>query len=258
MFIHVSPTKFALGQNSCPVDDTELDGLCLIVKNQIKEKLKDIQFGAGTSDCWSSFNMDSFMCVTLHYIDKDWNLCRVTPAVLELNGSHTGQKISAIIRKEVSDVTNEKFILSAVTHDNGSDENKSCDIIFGDEEGDVRCIAHTMQLSVIESLAISLFNSDILKARYIVKKIRKCQKLRAALKNLLKDEFIELVLDCVTRWGSMYEMLEAFYKKWPQLKQTHEMYRSEFETSFPDVNIIEAFIKVGFFSSLLFHSCFYF
>ena len=44
------------------------------VKEYVKSKLQSAERVAITSDTWTSVAMESYMSVTTHYIDEEWNL----------------------------------------------------------------------------------------------------------------------------------------------------------------------------------------
>jgi hypothetical protein len=53
---------------------------------QIRERLKTVDYIAATTDGWTSREDDRFVSLTLHYIDDDWKLCEVLAAVAHLPG----------------------------------------------------------------------------------------------------------------------------------------------------------------------------
>ncbi|MHA7927796.1 MAG: hypothetical protein ACX936_21570, partial [Marinobacter sp.] len=62
------------------------------MKELIQEKVQDFSM---TTDIWSSRTMQSFMAVTMHAIDNDFNLINLTLAVQPLRGRHTAALISS-------------------------------------------------------------------------------------------------------------------------------------------------------------------
>lgn len=68
----------------------------------------------------------------------------------------------------------------------------------------MRCAAHTLQLSIPDVFKLKRLKSIINKSWSLVKTLRLPKHL-GTLKNMnLKRP----VIDCVTRWGSTYDMLE--------------------------------------------------
>lgn len=68
----------------------------------------------------------------------------------------------------------------------------------------IRCVAHTLQLAVIDSLKGSTVEKLLNKVRVLVKKLRNQTYLYLIKKEKLKSP----VLDCLTRWHSTLDMLE--------------------------------------------------
>ena len=64
------------------------------VKNLIQE-YTDASL-AITTDIWSSRSQDSYISLTVHFVDKQFRLHRWTPAVTVFNQSHTGENIQQI------------------------------------------------------------------------------------------------------------------------------------------------------------------
>ena len=54
----------------------------------------DIKSVAFTTDIWTSRSQDSYISLTLHFIDKFWHLHRLTPFVKPFPQRHTGVNIS--------------------------------------------------------------------------------------------------------------------------------------------------------------------
>ena len=52
-----------------------------------------------TCDIWSSVKMESFMALTIHYIDSKWKLCHFVLDIFNFTGSHTGTAIFEEISK---------------------------------------------------------------------------------------------------------------------------------------------------------------
>ena len=47
------------------------------IKSEIQQKINDqhFTFYAGTTDLWSSITSEPYLSYTIHYIDKNWNMC---------------------------------------------------------------------------------------------------------------------------------------------------------------------------------------
>ena len=65
-----------------------LDDIASIISTV--KKSGDLKSVAFTTDVWTSRAMDPYMCLTIHFIDKNWHLHRWTPFVKPFPDSHTG------------------------------------------------------------------------------------------------------------------------------------------------------------------------
>src|SRR6266542_2992991 len=58
-----------------------------LIKNIIKNISGKIFL---TTDIWSSLKNESFLKITIHFIDENWNLKHFTLDIFQFKGSHTG------------------------------------------------------------------------------------------------------------------------------------------------------------------------
>ena len=64
-------------------------------KNLIKNYIKNIPGKVSiTTDLWSSLKNESFLGITIHFVDENWVLRHFTLDILKFEGSHTGQLIA--------------------------------------------------------------------------------------------------------------------------------------------------------------------
>ena len=92
-------------------------------KNLIKNYIKNIPGKVSiTTDLWSSLKNESFLGITIHFVDENWVLRHFTLDILKFEGSHTGQSISdkiydilSLVNKTISMTTDNasNAILSA-------------------------------------------------------------------------------------------------------------------------------------------------
>lgn len=74
---------------------------CFSIYMQERKKLKDVLTNSSqrvclTTDCWTSLQNISYMCLTAHFIDKDWKLHKriINFCVLP---SHKGKDIGKMV-----------------------------------------------------------------------------------------------------------------------------------------------------------------
>jgi hypothetical protein len=170
-----------------------------------------------TCDIWSSIKMESFIAITLHYIDSNWKLCHFVLDIFAITGSHTGTSIFEKISQLISEMHLENRVI-AITTDNGSNIVSGCKKLVEHFNPDnkitelthFRCAAHVLNLAVNEGLS-SNSNLCIKKLRKLIKKIRGSALLIDKLKHIFQSDnkkFLYPLLDIKTRWNSTFDMIE--------------------------------------------------
>ena len=121
------------------------------VKNLIQE-YTDASL-AITTDIWSSRSQDSYISLTVHFVDKQFRLHRWTPAVTVFNQSHTGENIQQILEDLLVSklhINLESWPLFA-TSDNASNMVKGIGLSALEMYA---CVNHTQQLAILDSFKI--------------------------------------------------------------------------------------------------------
>ncbi|XP_013607798.1 PREDICTED: zinc finger BED domain-containing protein RICESLEEPER 1-like [Brassica oleracea var. oleracea] len=177
-----------------------------------------------TSDLWTSVKREGYMCVTAHYIDRNWKLNSKILTFCALPPPHTGMNVAVQLLESLKEWEIEKKVFS-ITLDNATSNdsmqdivksqlNLNDDLLCGGEFFHVRCAAHILNLIVQDGLKVI---GDSL------------QKVRDSVKYVLGSETCEqlfhkcvdatgvveggwLILDVPTRWNSTYYMLERAIK----------------------------------------------
>ncbi|KAM3221584.1 zinc finger BED domain-containing protein RICESLEEPER 2-like [Capsicum annuum] len=192
-----------------------------------------------TIDAWTSVQKINYMCLTAHFIDRDWvlykrilNFCPIT--------SHKGEHLAECISNCFL-YWNLDNVFS-VTVDNASSNNvaisalsKKLDIwgtnIMDDNHLHVRCMAHILNLIVQDGL--KKIGPSIKRVRQIVKYVRFSP---ARTRNFIKCYEMQkiecskiLSLDVPTRWNSTYLMLKAA-KKSKKAFERFDLYDDNFNS----------------------------
>ena len=202
---------------------TDCYQLYLAEKLKLKAFFKsDCTRVALTTDCWTSIQNLSYMAITAHFIDNQWNFQkRIISFALIPN--HKGETIG----KKVEEALKEWGIrsVSTITVDNASSNDvaisylkrrlKNKNALLG--EGDflhMRCAAHVLNLVVMDGLKEQ--NSAISNVRNAVRFVRFSPQRALKFKECVEISRItckkSLCLDVSTRWNSTYLMLEAAEK----------------------------------------------
>lgn len=208
-----------------------ISNICKFNVDRIQNVLGSINHKlSATTDIWTAPNQDSFMAITVHWIDDSWKLHNILLDFVSVPGIHTGERLAQEFT-EVLELWNLRYKILGITLDSASNNAKMTDYL--EESGilDIgnhhKCFAHALNLACKE--AIKCFDDKIRPLRNIVKKIRYSSKRISQLKafyheNIQKkdnrdeecdemvDIFLKPTLDVETRWNSTYDMIERACK----------------------------------------------
>ncbi|XP_010412443.1 PREDICTED: zinc finger BED domain-containing protein RICESLEEPER 2-like [Camelina sativa] len=176
-----------------------------------------------TTDIWTSITTLSYMVITAHFIDMDWQLHRRIISFSPIS-DHKGETIANQFLRSLDDWGIEKVF--AITLDNASGNDKAISVLkerLGNRNNDalmmngdfmhVRCCAHILNLIANEGL--DEISKSIISVRNAVKYVRSSSSRLESFKRWVEIEKItrgSVVLDCVTRWNSTYLMLKSALK----------------------------------------------
>lgn len=115
-----------------------------------------------TTDCWTSQQQESYMIVTAHFIDNDWNLHKKIIAVFKVK-SHKGEEIGKHLQKVLLDWELDKVMTVTVDNASANDvavsylrkqmNNLNTSIAQG-KYLHMRCAAHIVNLIVSDGLKV--------------------------------------------------------------------------------------------------------
>lgn len=106
-----------------------------IVRNCIKDKLKQVSYISLTTDCWTSGNGYPFIGLTAHTINNDWKIESFCLACTSLNVDHNSVNIKNKIKQ----------ILIEITTDCGCNILKAVDTLSFNH---VPCFGHVLNTGV--------------------------------------------------------------------------------------------------------------
>ena len=170
-----------------------------------------------TTDLWTSPTNNSFISLTLHYLDADFQQKMVVLGCFPFDESHEG----SAIQERINGIVEEYGLfqkIHLVEWDNAANVVAALSTSQFDHIG---CFLHILQLVVVHAVFMqSGVDTVMKKAKRIVKFFNKSphstQQLRKCLRDLKLPE-LELVQGCKTRWSSYYNMLEVLLKVKPGL-----------------------------------------
>ncbi|KAG2729508.1 hypothetical protein I3760_01G253500 [Carya illinoinensis] len=194
---------------------------CMKLYEVEKGKLKKVFRDGGmrislTTDTWTSVQNLNYMCLTAHFIDKNWKLQKKIINFC-LIPNHRGETIGRYVESCLLDWGIDRIF--TVTVDNASSNDTAISYLkqfltgnlLGGKYMHMRCCAHILDLIVSEGLKEC--NDAITMVRNAVRYVRSSPARLEKFKRCAEKEKIDckkmLCLDVQTRWNSTYLMLEA-------------------------------------------------
>ena len=159
-----------------------------------------------TADLWSSHN-HAFIGITVHFMDRQFNLHHRTLGILRFQGSHTGIAIRNAVHSAVSRFVNISNILSITT------DGASNMIAFAEASQIPRlsCFAHSLQLIIRAGLDSVSIQTTIKACRRIVEFFRRSILANEVFhKHQQRDVKVNLSAPGLTRWSGDATMLADF------------------------------------------------
>ncbi|XP_063220505.1 E3 SUMO-protein ligase ZBED1-like [Bacillus rossius redtenbacheri] len=181
--------------------------LYTLARQQLQNKLNDVEYVAITTDVWTSLNTQSFMTVTVHFVANN----EMQSAVLEtkvLVENHTALYLSSVLKSLLTEWNLINKITAVIT--DGGPNIKAAVKIVGLAQHP--CCAHMLNLVVNDAINKNEDLKQILCAcRALVGHFKSsvvaADKLRA-IQNQLQMTQLKMKQDVQTRWNSTYIMLE--------------------------------------------------
>ena len=117
---------------------------------------KDVEFLSITADIWTSKARESYLSVTLHYIDNNWEMTSFALGTFPLTESHTGESIQCWIKDLLKEFNVDSNKVVSFVHDNGSNIDLATRLLEN-ELGwfSMGCADHTLQLCVNAGLKVN-------------------------------------------------------------------------------------------------------
>ncbi|XP_057790497.1 zinc finger BED domain-containing protein RICESLEEPER 2-like [Salvia miltiorrhiza] len=226
-------------------------------KKRLMNELKSVSRVSVTTDLWTSDQNISYMVVTGHYVDSNWNLQKRTLNFCDIPPPHTGVVISDVLQRCFREWGIEEKVWT-ITVDNASNNDVAIRILkenllfrhtlpLGGQIFHVRCCAHILNLLVKDGL--SSIQDVISKVRESVKYVAASEAhviMFGEIAKQLELSSKKLVLDCVTRWNATYFMLSCAleFKVFPRYQQRDPSYTTlPSEEEWEKVRIVCSFLE---------------
>ena len=187
------------------------------VKSEIQQKINDqhFTFYAGTTDLWSSITSEPYLSYTIHYIDKNWNMCSRCLQTHYMPEAHTAVNLQEALTSSLEHWNLDPDKQVAITTDSGANIKLACELLGWQR---VSCFGHNLDLAVNKGLDDGRMRVDTV--------LRKCRKIVAAFSQSWKrtNELTKvqeqqklplhkLKADVSTRWGSTAVMVKRILEQ---------------------------------------------
>jgi len=177
--------------------------------NEVKEIISNyLEMACMTTNCWTSRNTESYIAITVHFLDSSFVLRSILLSCHSFNESHTSQNISEQINTTLNTWNLKNKIVLAVS-DNAYNVQNALSTLQLKHFG---CFAHTLNLIVQSAInkESELINKVKSICTYFHKSTTANSKLMTYQENNGIKEPKKLMQDVSTRWNSTFYMLERF------------------------------------------------
>ena len=190
-----------------------IPSLYLQLRIRIETSLRQAEYCSFMTDLWTAkYQNRSYVSLTCHFIDQEWELYSYCLETCDLPIDHTAENVAAELSQLLMD-WNIREKLTGFTTDNGRN------IVNAMEKLDLLnfpCLGHTLQLSVKKSFDIHAVSKMLSRVRRLVNHFHKSTK--STYKLVEKQQLLDLPqhklkCDWITRWGSTYNMLERLLEQ---------------------------------------------
>jgi len=177
-----------------------------------------------TTDFWTSNNNESYCGITGHWIDGDWKLNSVTLGCMRVEERHTAANVASLY-SQFADEWHIADKIRCIVTDNARNMVAA---ISRTAFSHLPCVAHCLQLSILEGLKASDASPLLAKCRHIVGHFKhsaaNTTELKASHSCVQEDSsapFHKLQQDVATRWNSTYLMMARLLEVKDAVKQYH-------------------------------------
>ncbi|KAE8295674.1 hypothetical protein D5F01_LYC06609 [Larimichthys crocea] len=190
------------------------------VRAHVVEILQRADTVSITTDGWTSRATQSYVTITVHVINAEWELAGFVLQTRPLLESHTGTNIAEVLKEAVAEWQLERQQQSiAVVTDNA--RNMDVAVREAGLAPHIKCFAHTLNLATQAGLSVPRIARLLGRIRRIVNYFHRSPTASAVLAAKQKQLFgsditkHKLIVDVTTRWNSSLDMLERYLELQP-------------------------------------------
>ena len=145
---------------------------------------KHMDHFAVTTDAWSSRANHSYICLTVHYISKDWDICSHMLETAETSEDHTGVNLATGLTESFGRWSLSTVDISAVVSDSAANIVLAVDIL---KLPRLACLSHVLHLAVQKALVVPEIVKAIARAKRLVGHFRHSVKSTNILRQKQRD-----------------------------------------------------------------------
>ena len=194
--------------------DQEIPQLYSHVRDSVvMPALKEAESFSATTDLWTSAATEPYMTLTVHFIDKMWNLQSFCLDTVPIFVDHTGQNIADAVMDIFDNWQLSTDKLVAATTDNGSNIVAAFNTL---NLLRISCFGHNLDLAIKKGLNITQIQRALGRCHSLVELFHRSWKKNRDLRQkqqLLNLPQHKLKGEVATRWGSTYEMVSRIVEQ---------------------------------------------
>lgn len=194
------PNRKIISQNMI---SAQYEQCMTVVRNQ----LASVTSVCITTDCWTSRSVESYIAVTCHFINDDFELKSILLDCAQINVSHTSRNLAEEIKNITEKYNLTKKIVAVISDNAANIKNAVMNELQLKHFG---CFAHTLNLIVQDAIKVVSLLVEKVKSivAYFKRSTLGMDKILAFQKNAGSTNPKKLLQSVPTRWNSTYLMLE--------------------------------------------------
>ena len=199
--------KFVVGSRRT-YSDVIIPKMYADLKQRIDAMLRPIDAVACTTDGWTSIVTESYITLSCHFIDHDWNMQSICLQTKHYPESHTAENLKQMLLEAFHEWKLDQKCITGVV-DNARNMVNSWQLM---NKQYMLCFGHTLNLSVKKGLAVEGLGEVLGRCRKLVSHFNHSSIAKEALKSKQKQlgqNVKSLKQDLDTRWNSTFDMIES-------------------------------------------------
>ena len=218
---------------------------CFITeKDRVKKLLDPVSFYPCTTDLWTSRAQHSYISLTVHCLDGNFDLHSNLLETKEFSDSHTGINIAEELEGVLQDWI-PLHGLVAFTTDNGTNVVSATEFLQCTQ---LPSLSHCLNLAVEKACSIPDVTKALSRCCRLVSHFNHSAKSAYLLKQkqeILNHRTLNLIQDLATRWNSSYYMVSRIIdQQQPLCAALLELKRTDLMPSDTELSTMETYVDI--------------